>query len=57
MAKTLAQQAIRDLNQRAARGEMAADDVAARLATIRVVQAVALYRAALDMAARHGDGR
>lgn len=57
MAKTLAQQAIRDLNRRAARGKMTADAAAARVAAIHDTQAVALYRAALDVAARHGDGR
>jgi len=57
MAKTLAQQAIHTVTQRAARGEISADDATTRVATIRETQAVALYRAALDVAGRHGDGR
>lgn len=57
MAKTQAQQAIRDLNERAARGEMSAADAAAQVAAIHDKRQVALYRAALDVAARHGDGR
>jgi len=54
MARTLAQQAIRAVARRMARGEMTADAAAARVAAIHETQAVAVYRAALDMAARHG---
>jgi hypothetical protein len=57
MAKTVAQQAIRNLNQRAARGEMTAADAAARVAAIHDKRQLALYRAALEVAARHGERR
>lgn len=51
MARTQTQQAIRDLNQRAARGELSAADAAAQVAAIYDKRQVALYRAALDVAA------